>query len=414
MPLQMNLYAVIILVAIGGAYLLELIARLLNLRSLDSELPEEFRNLCDADRYHRSQRYTRARTVLGLVESTVALVALLAFWFWRGFQYLDGLVRDLAPGPVSRGLLFIGILVLGSALLRLPFRCYSIFVTEERFGFNRTTPSTFLLDTCKSVALAILLGGPLLALILAFFEYASGLAWLYCWLAASAFVVTVQIVYPTWILPWFNKLTPLEEGSLRRAILEYAEKVGFPLAGIYVIDGSRRSSKANAFFTGLGRRKRIALFDTLIERHTEPELVAVLAHEVGHCKRGHVVKMTAISILQLGVLFGLLSLFLREPALHEAFYVDRPSVYAGLVFFSLLYTPLQLVLSLGINLLSRRHEYEADHFAVETTGNDEAMVAALKRLAVDNLVNLTPHPLLVFLEASHPPVLQRIRAIAAG
>ena len=290
----LNTFAIAILAALLGAFAIDLIARLLDVRALGGELPPEFRGLYDPDAYARSQEYARARTRFRLLESTVWLAALLAFWFSGGFRWADHLVRGLGLSPVPTGLLFIGLLALGSAALGLPFRAYSTFVVEEQFGFNRTTPRTFLLDLAKSAALAIAFGGPILGLILLFFERAGSSAWIYCWIAAAAFTLLAQVIYPTWILPWFNKLEPLAEGELRTAILRYAERVGFPLAGVYVIDGSRRSSRANAFFAGLGRRRRIALFDTLVERHPVPELVAVLAHEVGHYKRRHIPKMLTL------------------------------------------------------------------------------------------------------------------------
>jgi STE24 endopeptidase len=409
----LNTFAIAILAALLGAYAIDLIARLLDMRALGGELPPEFRGLYDADAYARSQEYSRARTRFRVLESTVLLAALLVFWFAGGFRWADELVRGFGFSAVPTGLLFIGLLALGSAALGLPFRIYSTFVVEEQFGFNRTTARTFLLDLAKSLALAIVFGAPLLALILLFFERAGSYAWVYCWIAAAAFALLAQVIYPTWILPWFNKLEPLPDGELRTAILRYAERVGFPLAGVYVIDGSRRSTRANAFFAGLGRRRRIALFDTLVERHPVPELVAVLAHEVGHYKRGHIPKMLTFALLHFGVLFYLLSVVLTSPALHRAFYVDQPSVAAGLVFFGLLYTPVELVLSVLLNALSRRHEYQADRFAAETTGDGASLVGALKRLAIENLSNLTPHPMVVALEASHPPVVRRIRALEA-
>ena len=408
----MNPFTIAVLAALLGAWALDLFARLLDVRSLGG-LPPEFRGLYDPAAYARSQEYARARARFRVLESTVGLAALLVFWNARGFRFTDELVRGLGLSPVPTGLLFIGILVLGNTLLGLPFRAYSTFVVEEQFGFNRTMPRTFLIDLAKGAALAVAVGGPILALVLFFFERAGAYAWIYCWIAATAFTLLAQVVYPTWILPWFNRFEPLPEGDLRSAILGYAERVGFPLAGVYVIDGSRRSTRANAFFSGIGRRRRIALFDTLIERHPVPELVAVLAHEVGHFKRRHIPKMLALTVLHFGVLFYLLSFVLTEPELHRAFYVEHPSVAAGFVFFGLLYTPVELALAVILNALSRRHEYEADRFAAETLGSGAPLARALERLSIENLSNLTPHPLVVVLEASHPPVVRRIRALEA-
>jgi len=410
----MNVYGIIILAALAIGYLLELAGDLLNLRALRREPPEELGDLYDPEEYARSQAYNRARTRLGIVASTVDLAALLVFWFAGGFQLLDAWLRGFGFGPVVTGVLFIGVLVVAKGLLDLPFGVYSTFVVEERFGFNRTTPRTFVLDLAKGLLLSAALGAPIVALVLFFFERAGDAAWLYCWLVTTAFTLFFLFVFPTWIMPLFNKFEPLEEGELRDALFAYARSVDFGLGGIFVVDGSRRSSKANAFFTGFGRNKRIALFDTLVEKHPVRELVAVLAHEVGHYKLGHVFKNLAVSIAHSGVLFFLLSIFLEHRGLYDAFFMERTSVYAGLVFFGLLYAPIELVLSLVLNLQLRRHEYQADRFAVETTGEPEAMASALRRIAADSLSNLTPHPFYVFLNASHPPVLQRLRAIRAA
>lgn len=293
----------------------------------------------------------------------------------------------------------------------MPFSIYSTFVIEERFGFNKTTVKTFVMDIAKGLLLSILLGAPLLALVIAFFEFGGTWAWLYAWLGVTAFSLIMQYIAPTWIMPIFNKFEPLEEGELRTAIETYAESVDFPLQDVFVMDGSKRSSKSNAFFTGFGKNKRIALFDTLIENHTTDELVAVLAHEIGHYKKNHITKNMAISIVSTGVMFALLSVFLQVPALFDAFYMDQMSVYAGLLFFGLLYSPIETILGIVMQVLSRKHEYEADEFAARTIEKSEEMVNVLKKLSKDNLSNLTPHPFYVFLNYSHPPVLQRIRAI---
>ena len=298
-------------------------------------------------------------------------------------------------------------------LIDLPFRYHSTFVIDERFGFNKTTRRTFWLDALKGLALGVVLGTPLLAAILFFFERAGARAWLWCWGITALFTLVVQLLAPTWIFPLFNKFKPLEEGELRRAVLAYAAKVQFPLEGLFVIDGSRRSTKANAFFTGFGKRKRVALFDTLVAQHPVEELVAVVAHEIGHYKKGHILQGLVLAILQSGVVFYLLSLFLGRAELFAAFGVAQPSTHAGLIFFSLLYTPLELVLSLGMQAFSRRNEFQADAYARATTGEAERLVSALKGLSADSLANLTPHPLYVTLHHSHPPLVERIRALRA-
>lgn len=407
----MNVYAMIILTALLLDYFLNFVADLLNLQSLRPELPEEFLGVYDAEAYRRSQEYTRVHTYFGLVTSSCMLAITLLFWFAEGFQMLDVLVRQWDLGVIGNGLVYIAILALGRGLIGLPFSLYETFVIEARFGFNKTTLATFVSDMGKGLGLGIVLGGPLLAGLLAFLHYAGELAWLYCWIVTVAFTVFMQWLAPTWIMPLFNKFTPLEPGELKDAILAYARSVHFPVQDISVIDGSRRSGHSNAFFSGFGKHKRIALFDTLVEQHTVPELVAVLAHEIGHYKKRHIVRTLVLNVAHLGVMFYVLSIFLTQPGLFAAFYVQEPSVYVGLLLFGMLYTPVGFFLGMGMQLLSRRHEYEADHFAATTLGESMTMITALKKLAVTNLSNLTPHPFYVFLHYSHPPMLERLRAL---
>ncbi len=410
----MNLYAAVIVATLLFDYLINLVADVLNLTALEEEQPAEVSHLYDAEAYGRSQSYTRVATRFGFATSTFDLVTLFVFWFIGGFNRLDLWLRNFDLGPLLTGLLFIGILALGKGILSLPFSIYSTFVIEERFGFNRTTAKTFLLDLAKALALALLIGGPLLAIVLSVFDYAGANAWLLCWLALTTITIALQFVVPVWILPLFMKFTPLEEGELRDRLAAYAQSVDFALGGIFVIDGSRRSSRANAFFTGIGRNKRIALYDTLIEKQTPAELVAVLAHEVGHYKRRHILKSMLLGIAHSGVMFYLLSIFLSHSGLFEAFAMEEASTYSGLVFFGLLYAPVELLLALFLNHQSRRHEFEADHYAVTTVEEPAAMVTALEKLATDNLSNLTPHPFYVFLNYSHPPLMARVAAIQKG
>jgi STE24 endopeptidase len=408
----MNFIAVIILAAIIGDLILNGLADYLNLKALRKDLPEEFQGVYDSDRYRLSQDYLRVNTRFDWVVSAVNLILILVFWFGGGFPLLDGWVRAWNAGPVITGLAYIAILALLMSIISLPFSIYRTFVIEERFDFNKTTWITFIKDRLKGLVLAILLGGPLLAGILAFFEYAGSYAWLYCWLAVAVYMLVVQFIAPTWIMPLFNKFNPLEEGELREAITAYARSIKFPLKNIFVMDGSRRSSKSNAFFTGFGRHKRIVLFDTLVENHSVSELVAILAHEMGHYKKKHILISLVSGVLQTGLMFYLLSLFISYQGMFDAFYMRQPSVYAGLIFFSLLYSPLDFFLGIFSQMLSRKHEYVADLFSVKTTDNPRAMITALKKLSVQNLSNLVPHPFYVFLNYSHPPVLQRIKAIA--
>jgi len=407
----MNIIALIILCAVIFDFILNGLADYLNLKMLRHDLPDAFQGVYDPDRYRKSQQYLKVNTRFGWVTGTFNVVVILIFWFGKGFPALDEWVRSLNQGPIITGLIYMGTLIFIRALLSLPFSIYATFVIEERFGFNQTSWPTFLTDMIKGVALAILLGTPLLAGVLAFFEYAGTNAWWYCWIAVTLYMLGVQYIAPNWIMPLFNKFTPLEEGELKSAILSYAGSIHFPIENVYVMDGSRRSRKSNAFFTGFGRHRRIVLFDTLIKQHTVGELLAVLAHEMGHYKKKHILLGMVMGILQMGIMLYLLSIFISYQGLFDAFYMPQKSVYAGLIFFGMLYSPLGFFIGIFMQMLSRRNETEADRFSVETTRDPNAMVAALKKLSMNNLSNLLPHPLYVFLNYSHPPVLERIRAI---
>lgn len=407
----MNTIAIIILAAIIFDFALNSLADYLNLTMLRNDLPDAFREVYDPDRYRKSQRYLKVNTRFGWVTATFNLTVILVFWFAKGFPLLDEWVRSFNYGPVITGLIYMAILLLFKGLLSLPFSLYATFVIEERFGFNQTTWTTFVEDLAKGLLLAVLLGAPLLAGILAFFVHAGTNAWWYCWIAVTIYMLGVQFIAPTWIMPLFNKFTPLEAGELKSAILSYAGSINFPIENVYVMDGSRRSSKSNAFFTGFGKHRRIVLFDTLIKRHTTGELLAVLAHEMGHYKKKHILQTMVLGILQMGIMLFLLSLFISNQGLFDAFYMPQKSVYAGLIFFAMLYSPLDFFIGLFMQMLSRRNETAADRFSAETTHDPQSMVAALKKLSVHNLSNLMPHPFYVFLNYSHPPVLQRIRQI---
>ena len=407
----MNTYAVIILVALALEFFLKLTGNLLNLKSLTFELPSILQGIYKPEDYRKSQEYIRMTTRFSLVEGSFTLFLLLVFWFAGGFNWFDQVVIGWNFIPLVSGLLYIGILLIIYSILKLPFSIYDTFVIEERFGFNKTTPRTFFLDQVKGFVLAVLLGGLVLTGILTLFQYVGLNAWFYCWVVVVIFSLALQYIAPTWIMPLFNKYKPMESGELKEAILAYTRSVNFPIKNVLVMDGSRRSSKSNAFFTGFGRNKRIALFDTLIAQHTVPEIVAVLAHEVGHYKKKHILQGTIIGIIHTGLLFFLLSLFLGNPGLYQAFYMKNEPIYAGLLFFGLLYTPIELILTIAMQMVSRKHEDEADRFAAETIDKPLNLIDALKKLSATNLSNLTPHPFYVFLNYSHPPLLQRIQAI---
>ena len=407
----MNIFSSIIICALVVEFVLDVVANLFNLRTLKLEPPAALKGVYKPEEYRNSQEYTRATTRFELATSTFGLLLILSFWFAGGFNYLDQIIRGWGYIQLVNGLLYIGILLVAYELLMLPFSVYATFVIEERFGFNRSTLGTFVMDIIKGLALAVLLGAPLLASILTLFEYAGPYAWLYCWVAVAIFSLAIQFIAPMWIMPMFNKFTPMESGELKEGILKYARSVNFPVKNVFVMDGSKRSSKSNAFFTGFGRNKRIALFDTLIEKHSTPELIAVLAHEIGHYKKKHTLQGMIIGILHTGIIFFLLSVFLGSPGLYQAFYMDYQSIYAGLLFFGLLYTPVELLLSMVLHMVSRKNEYEADRFAAGTIEEPRSLVDTLKKLSASNLMNLAPHPFYVFMNYSHPPLLQRVHAI---
>ncbi|MDD2237294.1 MAG: M48 family metallopeptidase [Kiritimatiellae bacterium] len=417
--MSVNGYLIFVVAVLIAEYLIELLVDRLNLGHLSEMLPDEFAGVYEPEKYAQSQRYLKTNTRFELLRSSVMLALTLGFIFAGGFGWLNRVALATGWSMIPAGLLFTGMLVLLAQAVSLPFECWSTFVIEERFGFNKTTAKTFILDRIKGLALGVAIGGPILALVLWFFSRLGVVAWLYCWGALTLIQLVLMIVAPVFLLPLFNKFTPLEDGELKESIEAYARENRFTVRGLFKMDGSRRSTKSNAYFTGIGRWRRIALYDTLIERHTVKELVCVLAHEVGHYKLGHIWKQFAVGVLTSGAMLCILSLFLTQSSLYEAFGVAYVPVhggtaypiYAGMVFFSFLFSPINFFLSILGNYWSRRHEYQADDFSRRTTQQPEAMISALKKLSVENLSNLTPHPLKVFFSYSHPPVLARIRAL---
>jgi STE24 endopeptidase len=405
-----NPWFLFLLCSVLGLFVLEVVSVVLNVRHLRQPLPDEFRDVFDAEAFARSQAYSRESARFELVVSGVRLVVFLVFWLAGGFAWLQTWVSGLTVSPIGQGLIGISLLHAAGAVIGLPFEWYDTFRIEAKYGFNKTTPAVFVVDRLKGLALGALLGLPVLALLLWLFG-AFPNAWVWAWLAVTLLVLVLQYVAPRYLMPLFNKFTPLEDGALKSAIHALADRCAFPVKELFVIDGSRRSTKGNAFFAGFGRNKRIALFDTLIEKHPQPELLAVLAHEIGHFKRGHIVQRLALGVVQLAVLFLLMGTVLGNAGLHAAFGLDRPVLWLGFVFFMILFEPAQTVIGILSGLWSRKHEYEADAYAAQATGGPSDMIAALKRLARDSLSNLTPHPLTVFLHYSHPPMIQRLEAL---
>jgi STE24 endopeptidase len=402
-------YVIIVLVVCG--LILEWIVELLNLKAADPKLPEEFEGYYDSKRYSLSQKYLREQTLVGLWHSLYSTGILLSAIFLGLFNWMDQWARGFGFNEIFTGLVFIGLLGIASSLLHLPWGIYDTFVLEEKYGFNKTTWKTFLFDQLKGLLLSIVIGAPILYGVLWFFESAGAWAWAWVWGLVTVVQIFLMYIAPVFIMPLFNKYDPLEEGELKTEIETFAKKESFFLQGLFKMDGSKRSTKANAFFTGFGRFRRIVLFDTLIEKHSVQELVAILAHEIGHYKLKHIFKAMAISILSTGLMFLVFSFFIKNPTVFAAFKMESLSVYASLVFFGLFYSPISSIIGILGAILSRKHEFEADHYAKERYGDPEALITGLKKLSVDSLSNLTPHPLKVFLEYSHPPVLKRIERL---
>lgn len=407
----MTFLTVLILFFIVGAWGLETWVGKLNVQFLDQPIPAAFQHVVDAQKYARSQEYTRKNSTVSFVSNFVNVTAIVLCLFLGFFNIFNEWASALFSGQILQGLAFLGIVSLASMLLSLPFSIYTTFVIEEEFGFNRTTPALFIADRVKGILLSIVIGAPLAAGVIWFFQMFPSMGWLIAWGFATAFLFAIQYVAPIWIMPLFNTFTPLEDGELRQAIEKFALDTGFNLSGIYIIDGSKRSNKANAFFTGFGKQKRIALFDTLVNSMTTEEIVGVLAHEIGHCKLNHIKRMFATSIATTGLTFFCLSLVLGYQPLYAAFHVEHMTIAVGMVLFNFLYTPLSLVLTIFAAYQSRKYEFEADAFAAKTTKAPWELSRALIKLSVNSLSNLTPHPAYVFLHYSHPPVVDRIEAL---
>lgn len=407
----MNTYLIIILSIIIVDYILDIVVDMLNVKHVKTDLPKEFEGYYDAEKYKKAQNYLKENTRFGIIVDSITTPITVAFILIGGFNYVDQIAGGFQISPIPTGLVFAGILMIASQILSIPFSIYSTFVIEEKYGFNLTTAKTFILDILKSWFLTAIIGGIIFAVILWFFDRTGTMAWVYCWIVVVIFQIVLTFFAPVVILPLFNKFYPLEDGELKTSIENYAKSQDFRLKGVFKMDASKRSTKSNAFFTGFGKYRRIVLFDTLIKKHTVDELVSILAHEMGHHKKKHILKSIIISIITTGFMFFILSLFINNEGLFQAFKMENTSIYASLFFFAFLYSPINMFISILSNMLSRKHEYEADTYASETYGKFESMISALKKLTVDNLSNLTPHPLKVFLSYSHPPVLKRIQSL---
>ena len=400
----------IIVVFLCLDFVLERVLESLNSKHMSPVLPDSLKGIYEEKEYSRFQSYKRENGRLDSWSSGGGFVVMIVFLVAGGFGWYNSWVVSLTDSVVWQTILFVVGLSVVSSVLDIPFDYYATFRIEEKYGFNKTTRRVYWLDTVKELFLSLVLGGVLLALVVWFYTWAGTYFWLYAWGAVTLFSVFMAMFYSQLIVPLFNKQTPLQEGSLRDKIQAFAGKVGFKLDNIYVIDGSKRSTKANAYFTGLGPKKRVVLYDTLIDELTEEEIVAVLAHEVGHYKKRHTLRSMVVSVIQMGVLFWLFSLCVNNVALSEALGGDRVYFQLGLIAFAILYSPVNLILGVGMNVWSRNNEYEADAFAARYYEGDY-LVSGLKKISVKSLSNLTPHPLYEYIYYSHPSLLKRIDAV---
>lgn len=410
-----NLLTLILILAMFLLWNLDFVATLLNLKSFPSSVPPELSTLLDGEKLDRARKYQLINARLDIFQSVVNLTFFLVFWLIGGFEILDEVVRSFALHPIIVGLFYISAWFLLCQALQLPFTAYSTFVIEQKFGFNRSTVSTFIIDRIKGLALAAIIGLPIMAALIWIFREVDH-AWFWGWIVVTAIQLLLAWLAPSLILPLFNKFSPMEEGPLKEDIEALGKKCDFPLEEVFVMDGSKRSTKANAFFTGFGKHKKIALFDTLIEKSSREELLAVLAHEIGHFKRGHIKQRLAAGILQTAVLFFLLGAAIDPEGpvarpLFDAFGVKFISVHVGLVLFMILLEPVSRILGILLNAWSRKHEFEADAYAVEQTGSAEPLADALRKMTADHLSHPDPSKLRVILDYSHPPLLQRLRAM---
>jgi STE24 endopeptidase len=400
----------IIVFILVASFIIEAILEYLNSTMRTPVIPEDLRDIYQEDKYRKSIEYENAKQRFSLVRGLFSLLLVLAMLFFGGFSIVDEFARGITSSPVLVSLLFFGIIILGADILGLPFDWYGTFVIEEKFGFNKSTPKIFITDKIKGWLLGILIGGGLLYLISWFYYQTTDWFWIYALLLVSVFMIFMNLFYSSLIVPLFNKQTPLEDGELRDSISSMSNRAGFRLDNVFVIDGSKRSTKANAYFAGLGKKKRIVLYDTLVSDLSVPEITSVLAHEIGHYKKNHIILRLFISIITTAITLYLLSVMISNPALSSALGAAEPSFHMGLIAFGILYSPVSAVLGVISNWISRKNEFEADRFAA-VNHSAGCLAEALKKLSVKNLSNLQPHPLYVLAHYSHPPLVERLEAL---
>ncbi len=394
------------------SYVFEQVLDYLNLKAQRKDVPDDIASFYDREKYLKSLDYHREQTKFGFITSAFSFALSLIMLLFGGFGLLDTLLRPYFHNEITLALAFFGLLILTSDILTLPFQWYSTFVIEEKFGFNKTTLKTFIVDKLKGYVIGAIVGGALISALIYLIETIGQSFWIWFGLITAAFLLLVNLFYTSIILPMFNKLIPLPDGELKIAIDSFAAKINFPLDNIFVMDGSKRSAKANAFFSGIGKKKKVVLYDTLIKNHTTEELVAVLAHEVGHFKKKHIVWSYLLSILQIFFMLFVLSLMVFQENLSLALGGSQQAIHLNLLAFGILFSPISGITGLLMSLYSRKNEFEADAYARETY-NGKALTDALKKLSVDSLSNLYPHPAYVFFHYSHPPLLKRLEAIQA-
>ncbi len=393
-------------------FLLERLLDYLNSSKINTEVPEELKGIYDDEKYAKQQSYKKENDRFSFLTSSFSIVVMMLMLFLGGFDYVNRLSVNIVDHYILTSLLFFGVLMFASDIINIPFSIYNIFVIEEKYGFNKTTIKTYIFDKLKGWVLMSLIGGGILSVIIWFYGETAEYFWLYAWGLVTVFLIFTTMFYSTLIVPLFNKQKPLEEGPLRDAIQDFCGKAGFKLDNLFVIDGSKRSTKANAYFSGLGAKKRIVLYDTLINDLEVDEIVAVLAHEIGHYKKKHTLQGILLSIIQTGITLYILSMFIGNVNFSKALVPDTtlPIFHIGLITFGVLYSPISTILSLGMNMLSRKNEYEADRYAASFNCS-EHLQSALKKLYVNTLSNLTPHKAYVFFHYSHPPLLERLRGL---
>jgi STE24 endopeptidase len=405
---QTILYIILAIAIVS--YVFDQLLDYINLKYQRRDIPDDIAAFYDRTKYLKSLDYHKELTRFSFISSAFSFLASILMLAFGGFGWLDNLLRAYVENEIILALVFFGVLMLASDILTIPFQLYSIFVIEERYGFNKTTVRTFITDKLKGYLLAALIGAPLLALLIYLIRVIGPNFWIVFAVIAAAFILFMNMFYTSLILPLFNKLTPLPDGELKTSIEEFSRKVNFPLDNIFVIDGSKRSKKANAFFSGIGKKKKIVLYDTLITNHTTDELVAVLAHEVGHFKKRHIVWSFVLSIIQVFFTLFVLSLMIYNENVSFALGGQQLSIHLNLIAFTILFSPISGITGLLMSMYSRKNEFEADAYAREMHSGS-ALAQALKKLSVDSLSNLYPHPVYVFFHYSHPPLLKRLEAI---